>query len=272
MRVVSNMKTLVLMLICCLSVVIPSWADTVQDDYLIGADDVLKITVYDHQDLDVVSRVSGDGSIQFPLLGSVTLGGLTIKDAIKEIETQLKDGYLVNPQVTIFVEEYRSKKVMVIGHVVEPGVLELSGPTHLLEVLSLVGGLRENASDEATITRNLMGDEKGQKILRVDLKRLMETGNSELNVQIMDKDSVFIAKAGMFYVTGEVGKPDAYKYEEGSTVLKAISMAGGFTQIAAKNKIRIVRIVDGKEQTLEKVTLQEEVKPGDVVVVPESYF
>ena len=266
------MKTIVLLLLCCLSIVIPSWADMVQDGYLIGSDDVLKITVYDHEDLDVVSRVSGDGSIQFPLLGTVKLGGLTLKEAIREIEKQLKDGYLVNPQVTIFVEEFRSKKVMVNGHVVEPGILELSGPTNLLEVLSMVGGLRENASDEATITRSLSGENNEKKILRVDLKRLMETGDAGLNIQIMDNDTVFIAKAGMVYVTGEVGTPGVYKYEEGTTVLKAISMAGGFTPIASKNKIRIVRIVDGKEQTLEKVTLQEVVKPGDVVVIPESYF
>jgi polysaccharide export outer membrane protein len=266
------MKTIVLLLFCCLSIVIPSWADMVQDDYLIGSDDVLKITVYDHEDLDVVSRVSADGSIQFPLLGSVKLGGLSLKEAIREIEKQLKDGYLVNPQVTIFVDEYRSKKVMVIGHVVDPGILELSGPTNLLEVLSMVGGLRENAGDEVTITRASSADQKDKKILRVDLKRLMETGDAELNIQIMDKDSVFIAKAGMVYVTGEVGKPDAYKYEEGTTVLKSVSMAGGFTKIAAKGKIKIVRIVDGEEQVLEKVSLQELVLPDDVIVVPQSYF
>jgi len=260
------------MLLCCLSLVMPSWAELVQDDYLIGPDDVLKITVYDHEDLDVVSRVSADGSIQFPLLGSVTLGGLTLKEAIAEIEKQLKDGYLVNPQVTIFVEEYRSKKVMVIGHVVEPGILELSGSTNLLEVLSMVGGLRENAGDEATITRPLPENPKNKQILRIDLKRLMETGDAELNLPILDQDTIFIAKAGMVYVTGEVGAPGAYKYEEGATVLKAISVAGGFTPIASKNKIRIVRIVAGTEQTMEKVSLQEEVKPGDVVVVPESYF
>lgn len=266
------MKTAVLLMLCCLSVVLPSWADSVQDDYLIGTDDVLKITVYDHEDLDVVSRVSGGGGIQFPLLGTVKLGGLTLKEAIREIEKQLKDGYLVNPQVTIFVEEFRSKKVMVNGHVAEPGILELSGPTNLLEVLSMVGGLRENASDEATITRTLSGENREKKILRVDLKRLMETGDAELNIPIMDNDTVFIAKAGMVYVTGEVDSPGAYKYEEGTTILKAISVAGGFTSIASKNKIRIVRIVAGKEQTLEKVTLQEVVKPGDVVVVPESFF
>ena len=100
----------------------------------------------------------------------------------------------------------------------------------------------------------------------------MATGDVALNIQILDKDNVFIAKAGMFYVTGAVDEPDAYKYEEGSTVLKAISMAGGFTKVAAKSRIRIVRIVDGKEQIMEKVSLQEELQPGDVIVVPESYF
>lgn len=266
------MKSLALLLLCCFFIVMPSWAEPVQDDYLIGSNDVLKISVYDHADLDVVSRVSSDGTIQFPLLGSVTLGGLTLQQAIKEIEGQLRDGYLVNPQVTIFIEEYRSKKVMVIGHVVEPGILELSGPTNLLEVLSMVGGLKENAGDEATITRSSLEDPKDKQILRIDLKRLMETGDGKLNIPILDQDTIFIAKAGMVYVTGEVGSPGAYKYEEGATVLKAISVAGGFTPIASKNKIRIVRIVDGQEEILEKVELQVEVKPGDVVVVPESYF
>ena len=266
------MKRFILMLLCCFTIVMPCWAEMAEDDYLIGSDDVLMITVYDHPDLEVVSRVSTDGSIQFPLVGSVTLAGLTLKGATEEIQKQLMDGYLAHPQVTIFIEEYRSKKVMVIGHINEPGVYELTGSTHLLELLSMVGGLLENAGDQATITRKPVDGSKTQQILRVDLKRLLETGDRALNIQIMDNDSVFIAKAGMFYVTGEVDKPDAYKYEEGSTVLKAISMAGGFTKIASKGKIRIVRTVDGKEQVLEKVTLQEIVKPGDVIVVPESYF
>ena len=184
----------------------------------------------------------------------------------------MRDGYLANPQVTVFIMAYRSKRVTVIGQVSKSGVLELSGPTRLLDVLSLVGGLADNAGDVATITRAATADAAAPEIIQIDLKRLMETGDVALNIQIMDKDNVFIAKAGMFYVTGAVDEPDAYKYEEGSTVLKAISMAGGFTKVAAKSRIRIVRIVDGKEQVMEKVSLQEELQPGDVIVVPESYF
>lgn len=266
------MKTVVLILLCCLAFVLPSQAEVTPDDYLIGVDDVLKITVYDHADLGVVSRVSNDGSIQFPLVGSITVAGLTIKDASQEIERSLMDGYLAHPQVTIFIEEYRSKKIMIIGHVKEPGVYELSGPTRLLEVLSMVGGLRENAGDLALITRKSVDETKGQQIIQVDLKKLLESGDAKLNIPIVDKDSIFIAKAGMFYVTGEVDKPSAYKHEDGATTLKAISMAGGFTKLAAKNRIRIVRTIDGKEQILEKVSLQEEIKPGDVIVVPQSYF
>lgn len=271
-RVVLSMKTVVLMLLCCFAFVLPAWADSAQDDYLIGVDDVLKITVYDHADLDVVSRVSADGSVQIPLVGSVTLAGLTLKQAITEIQAQLMDGFLVNPQVTIFIEEYRSKKVMVIGHVIEPGVYELKGPTPLLELLSLAGGLRENAGDIATITRKSSNGEAAQQILQIDLKRLLETGDQALNVQIMDKDSVFIAKAKMIYMTGEVEKPDAYKFEDGTTILKAVSMAGGFTKIAAKSSIRIVRTVSGVETVMEDVSLQEQLRPDDVVVVPERYF
>ena len=266
------MMRLTLLFMLSLLLCTPAWSAVDPADYLIGAGDVVKISVYDHSDMDTTARVGNDGTVQFPLIGTVTLAGLTVPAAVQEIQKQLLDGYLANPQVTVFIMAYRSKRVTVIGQVSKSGVLELSGPTRLLDVLSLVGGLAENAGDVATITRAATADAAAPEIIQIDLKRLMETGDVALNIQIMDKDNVFIAKAGMFYVTGAVDEPDAYKYEEGSTVLKAISMAGGFTKVAAKSRIRIVRIVDGKEQVMEKVSLQEELQPGDVIVVPESYF
>jgi polysaccharide export outer membrane protein len=88
----------------------------------------------------------------------------------------------------------------------------------------------------------------------------------------MDGDTVYITKAGVFYVTGEVKKPDAYKYEEGTTAIKAITMAGGFTDKASKGRIKIIRKVDGKEDVIEKVKMDEPVLPDDVIIVPESFF
>jgi polysaccharide export outer membrane protein len=266
------MMRLTLLFILSLFFCSPALAAANPADYLIGAGDVLKISVYDHSDMATTARVGNDGTVQFPLVGTVTLAGLTVQDAVAELQTRLLDGYLANPQVVVFITAYRSKRVTVIGQVRTSGVLELSGPTRLLDVLSLVGGLTENAGDVATITRASTTDATAPEIIQIDLKRLMETGDVALNIQIRDKDNVFIAKAGMFYVTGAVNSPNAYKYEDGSTVLKALSMAGGFTKVAAKGRIRIVRIVDGKEQIMEKVALQEELQAGDVIVVPESYF
>jgi polysaccharide export outer membrane protein len=151
-------------------------------------------------------------------------------------------------------------------------VLELSGPTNLLELISMAGGLREDAGYKLTINRKLSADGEQAQILNIDLQRLLETGDASLNIQIMDGDNLFIAKAGLIYIIGEVAKPGSYKYEDGATVLKIVSMAGDFGEFAHRGKIRIIRTVDGKEQILQKVSLQAPVVPGDVIEVPESLF
>lgn len=266
------MKLLLLIVTFCLLSVGAASAEPTLSDYLVGDGDVLKITVYDNPDLDTVIRINTDGSIQFPLIGRVDLSGMTVAQATKQIETMLADGYLINPQVSIFIQEYRSKKVVIMGQVKTPGVYELSGSTSLLELISKAGGLREEAGSKLTISRTLPDDATKQKVVNIDLQKLLETGSSDLNVNLMDQDNIFIGKAGMIYIIGEVKKPGGYKYEDGETVLKAISMAGDFDLFAAKKKIRIIRTVDGKEQTLEKVPLYEPIFPGDIIEVPESLF
>lgn len=269
------MRVFVLLVSVFFLLLAPLSAETIESDYLVGDGDVLKITVYDNPDLETISRIDTDGSIQFPLIGQVDLSGLTVAKVAERLEELLVDGYLVHPQVSVFIQEYRSKKVVIMGQIKTPGVYELSGSTSLLELISMAGGLRENAGDKLTINRKLSGEGAGgkkQKVLRLDLQRLLEDGDASQNVQILDKDSIFIAKSGMYYVTGEVKKPDAYKVEEGATVLKVISMAGGFTKIASKGRVRIIRTTDGEENILEKVSLQEPVLPDDVIIVPESFF
>jgi polysaccharide export outer membrane protein len=88
----------------------------------------------------------------------------------------------------------------------------------------------------------------------------------------MDNDNVYIAKAGVFYITGEVKKPDAYKYEDSTTVIKAVTMAGGFTDKASTGKVKIIRKVQGKEKVMENAEMDQAVQPDDIVVVPESFF
>jgi polysaccharide export outer membrane protein len=238
-------------------------------DYVVGDRDVLRITVYDHPDLASVARVSGEGTIFFPLVGEVKVSGLTIPQIAAKLSEMLANGYIVNPQVIVFIEEFRSKKVTAIGEVMKPGLYELPGQTTLLELLSRAGGLTRDAGDKALVKRKTG---KGEQSFTIDLKKLVEKGDTSADLNLQDGDSIYIQKAGFFYVSGEVKKPDVYKYEEGTTVLKAITMAGGFTDKAAERRIKIKRKEDGKENTLEKVGLDELVRPDDVIVVPESFF
>ena len=156
-----------------------------ESDYQIGPGDVLKITIYDHPDLTTVARVDNDGYILFPLAGRVRTGGLTTAGASQEIAKQLGADYIVNPQASVFVEEFRSRVV---------------------------------------------------------------------------------------YITGQVNRPSAFNVEPDTTVIKAVTMAGGFTALAAQGKIKIIRKVKGVEKILKNVPLHEKLMPEDVMVVPESFF
>jgi protein involved in polysaccharide export with SLBB domain len=155
------------------------------EDYVLAEGDVLKITVYDNPDLTTIERITGAGTMQFPLIGEVKLAGLTISQATKKIAERLSDGYINSPQVNIFVQEYRVSKI---------------------------------------------------------------------------------------FVTGEVKKPDGYKFEPGTTVLRAITLAGGFSDKASTGRVKIIRKTKTREEVLERVKMDEPVLPGDVIVVPESFF
>ncbi|MDA3971187.1 MAG: SLBB domain-containing protein [Desulfobulbaceae bacterium] len=239
-------------------------------DYFIGQNDVLKITVYDHPDLETKVRVNGNGEILMPLLGHVDVDGLTIAEVSNKLSTLLADGYIINPQVNAFVEEYGSKKAVILGMVVKPGLYELTGQTTLLELISLAGGLAEDSGITATVkSTNSTGK---TDIAIIDLRALMEGGDISQNIRINNRDNVYVSKAGMCFVTGEVKNPDTYKIDEDTTVIKAITLAAGFTGKAAKGSVRIIRIVDGVKIVLKNVDLDSAVSPDDVIVVPESFF
>jgi polysaccharide biosynthesis/export protein len=241
-------------------------------DYVIGEGDVLKITVYDHDDLTSTVRVSGDGFIVLPLIGQIDVKGKTVSQITEKISSLLADGYVVNPQVTIFIQEFKSKKAFIMGEVKKPGLYVLPGQTTFLALLSEAGGLNKDAGDKAIIKRKTNPQAQQEDILTIDLHDLIEKGDTSLDVLILDGDSVYITKAGVFYVTGEVKKPDAYKCEEGTTVIKAITMAGGFSDKASKGRVKIIRKIGDKEEVYEKVKMDEPVLPDDVIVVPESFF
>jgi len=243
------------------------------ESYRVGDGDILEITVYDHPEMTATVRVSADGIIIVPLLDHVQVAGMTTGEIARKLRDLLADGYIVNPQVNVFVKEYRDQKAVILGQVKSPGLYPLRDRTTLLELISQAGGLTEEAGHVATLKRE-GGKEKGGQAreIVIDLDKLVEQGDSDLNIPIMDGDRVFITKAGLFYVTGEVKKPDSYKYQDDLTIIKGIAMAGGFTDIADKGGVKIVRKIDGKEKIIEVSSMDEKIQPDDVIVVPESFF
>jgi len=241
-------------------------------DYVVGEGDVLKIVVYENEDLTTTVRVSGEEIILVPLIGRVDVKGLSISQIDEKIKNRLADGYLVDPHVSIFIEEFRSKNVTVLGQINKPGLYELQEETTLLELLSKAGGVKDDAGSHAIIKRKHQPDGNPAKIIKVDLQRLLEQGDTTLNVTVMDQDSIYITKADLFYINGQVKKPAAYKWDPDTTLLKAVTMAGGFTDIASRRRIKIIRKINGKEAVLSKARVDESILPDDIIVVPESFF
>lgn len=240
-------------------------------DYILGEGDVFTVSVYEQPDLETTVRISGDGKITLPLIGQVAAGDISIKQLAARIEALLADGYIVNPQVNIFMKEFRGRKVTILGEVKSSGVYEIKGYTTLLELISRTGGLTTDAANQAFIHRG--GAEKFDKAaITIDLRGLMEEGRAAQNIPIVDGDNIYIPRKERFYLSGEVESPGAYNYEDDLTVIKALTMAGGATDKAAPNRIKIIRNPDGQEHIIKDVRMDMRVQPNDVIVVPESYF
>ena len=241
-------------------------------DYRIGEGDVLSITVYKQADLDKIVRVSNEGTVSLPLIGPVKAKGRTVAELAQDITALLADGYLVDPHVSVYIDEFRSQKVTILGAINAPGLYEISGDITFLELVSKAGGFTALAGDEAMVERQPDEVEKGKQKLRVDLKGFLERGDTSADITLKDGDSIFVKQAAMVYVNGEVRSPSVYKHHQNMTVIKAVTMAHGFTEKAAPSDIRIIRKVDGKETVFKQVKMDMPVLPEDIVIVPESFF
>lgn len=251
-------------------------------DYVIGPQDVLTIAVFDQADLGGKYAVELDGSFTFPLIGRVQAGGMTIRDFEVELKKKLADGFFRNPQVTVAIEQYRSQRVFVTGEVRNPGTYALTGDMTLIEALARAGSTTQFASDEVVVVRGGKGaaepaavgtdvEETGRETLRFNLKDLQTGAANSLNIDVRDGDTVYVAKAELVYVFGQVKTPGSYPIKSDTTVLQALSLAGGVTPQGAMNRTRIVRFVDGEKKEV-RVELSDRVQPGDTVMVPERFF
>jgi len=257
-------------------------AEQSRGEYLIGAQDVLTVTVWDSPDLSGKYTVETDGSFSFPLIGRIKAAGLTLRQFEGELRKRLSDGYFKNPQVSVAVETYRSQRIFIVGEVRSPGTYPLTGDMTLIEAIARAGSTTPNASPEAIIVRAAPGKQAdgptlpGQKAdtaetQRVNLREL-QSGALTQNIALRDGDTIYVPRAASIYVFGQVRAPGAYALQDAeTTVLQALSLAGGVTDRGATNRIKIVRVVKGAKVEL-KVKLADLVQPGDTIIVPEKYF
>ncbi len=253
-------------------------------EYRIGPKDLLEISVFESPELSQTVRVSEDGSITLPLLGKVEVEGLTKEKLESKIGTLLEEKWLQKARVTIFIREYQSQRVSVIGAVGRPGMYEIIGRVSLLEMISQAGGLTDRASSELYILRQ--GTDGTQVTLSIDLNDLIINNNQTVNIPLMPGDVVNIPIDQIInvYIFGAVRNPGALqvKMSKKITLLQAIAQAGGTAQGASKSGVVIKRkdARTGKELNI-KVNISDilkgkkpdvELKEGDVVYVPESVF
>ena len=250
-------------------------------DYVVGPQDVLTITSYDQNDLSGRFSVEADGTFTYPLIGRVKAGGLTLRQVEAQVKKQLKDGgFFNNPQITVAVDQYKSQKIFINGEVRVPGTYPLSGNMNLVEALARAGSTLPSASGEAVIVhpsnQNVTGSvlpnqENAESIVRVNLRDL-ENGVFSQNAVLRDGDTIFVPRAESVYVFGQVKNPGAYPLQQkNTTVLQALSLAGGVTDRGSTARIDIVRIVNGEKKEL-RVKLGDPVKPGDTIIVHERFF
>ncbi|MCZ7585324.1 MAG: SLBB domain-containing protein [Deltaproteobacteria bacterium] len=275
-----------------------AWAN----GYAVGPGDVLEIKVFGDKELSRDYEVAQNGTIRLPWIKEVEVKGLTTRVIEKRLEERLGEDYLVDPQVSVVVKEYKSKKIYVLGHVKNPGAYSLTGDTRVLEALAMAGGVGNEGGKSFTIikggaelgpgeVRKLMTapDDRaiedftqGQpnaRVIHVDGYALMEQGDLTQNQALDAGDILSVPKASFVYFDGEVNKPGPVTYSEGLTMMKAISLAGGLTKDAGR-RVVVTRSKDGKNETislnLSKISKHEgadfTLLPDDVVKVKRSWF
>lgn len=237
----------------------------------LGPGDSIRITVFQNPDLTTESRLSQSGSIVFPLIGEVGLGGLTTAEAGVRIAEQLKRGnFIVNPQVAVSIMQVRSRQVHVLGQVSRPGnyVLE-DNATRLTDVLTLAGGISASGADTVTVLTNRHG--KPERRI-VDVPSIFQGGDPATNMQIENGDTIFVERAPVFYIYGEVQRAGAYRWEPNMIVMQALSLGSGLTPRASARNIGIHRrMPDGKFAKLD-AKLTDPIQADDIVFVRESLF
>lgn len=237
----------------------------------LGPGDAISIKVFGRPELDTTTYISDDGTVPVPLAGAVRIGGLSPAQASTRVADALRQGqFLVDPQVTIFLVEFRSQQASVLGQVQSPGRFPIESKVSVFDLIAQAGGTTEDGADVIYLLRP-----DGNGVIErhpVDLRALTEGGAAQIAPVVQGGDSIFVPRAGQFYIHGEVQSPNMYRLEHGMTVVQALSRGGGVTQRGSSNRVEIRRRdADGQFMTL-RPELTDLVQADDVILIKERIF
>jgi len=262
------------------------------DEYKIGVKDVIQVTIYGEEGLSRSGvTVDNDGAIEYPLIGSVKIAGLTQRQVEQELSRLFgthvdkdgrEQGYLRNPSIAVRVTEFRSQLVWVQGAVHTPGAVTLKGGATLMNALSADGGAGPLNSDagsyvviihapegQATAGPNLPDPSRHADNEIVVSRRDVDMGKVS-TIRLRDGDTVFVPTAEKFTVIGEVKQSGQFVLTPDVTnVLKALALAGGVTDRGARNRMTVQRVVDGRTVEI-KIKETDPILPGDTLIVPKK--
>lgn len=220
-------------------------------DYILGEGDRLNVSIFEAPELKSSSRIGARGMISLPLIGVINIKGLTVREAEQAIEDRFREQYIKDPHVTVFVEEYVSGKITVLGSVKKPGTYNNLTRQKVLDVLALAEGLNEKAGRVVQVRR--AGEDANQPtVYLIDIDDIILKGRTDVNIEVKSGDSLYVPEAGTVYVDGAVKKPGNYQITPNMTVREAIAAAGGFTSVAMQSNIKVVRPdEEGKKEVVQ---------------------
>jgi polysaccharide export outer membrane protein len=239
---------------------IPAPAAVADDpgDYLLGAGDLIVVTVFETPDLNSEARVSSRGFVSLPLINNVQVANLTAAEAEQKIEDLYQRSYLHDPHVTVYIKEHMSKQITLVGALQRPGTYDYVAKRRLLDVIAIGNGLTDKAGAMAYVSRQ---DETAGKYINylVDLNELIRQGNMEQNMVIQGGDVIFVPEAGQVFVDGAVRKPGTYPISHSKmTVTEGIALAGGLASYANDESIKLIRYMgDGKEREIISISYSD---------------
>ena len=245
----------------------PSYAK----EYLLGVGDIVSMSVYGHPDLQINAlQIDENGKIAVPLVGEVAVAGLTASDASKRIASALeKGGFIIKPNVNLLVSQYFSNQVSVLGLVNQPGKYALESNSNVTDLLALAGGINALGSDTVILLHKQDGQLKQTKI---DTVALFTENKTNLDYPVVDGDIIYVPRAEVFYIYGEVQHPGAYRLEKNMHTMQAIALGGGITLRGTEKGAQILRPDNAGNVIAIPAPPGELIHANDVIYVKESLF